>query len=392
VKAAGATIAALAVVLIACTLGLVLITPATTRLAAHGTAAQLDQLTAAGQLRADAPVPGRYRNLVLAAGQVCPQIGPAHIGAQIEVESGWNPRAFTEAGDQPAHGIAQFTAPTWASWGGDYQIRIHHTTTGGPALVITGGGQPGDPYTPAHAIIAQAHLMCDLHRWARQQLAAGRLAGAGPLQLAWAAYFCGRGCILNAGGLPAGGLAGEYPGKVADALTRYGTVSQVGGGWVFPLPAGSWQRTSGYGMRTLGGRTSHHDGVDWAAPEGTPIYAAGAGRVLTAGCTSPTCGRPGDLSMPGSGLVVAVDHGHGVTTRYAHALALAVTAGQQVTAGQIIGWVGSTGHSTGNHLHFQVSRHGTTVDPETFLHNAGVRAQPSRRRRSPPATGRRRKP
>jgi murein DD-endopeptidase MepM/ murein hydrolase activator NlpD len=161
-------------------------------------------------------------------------------------------------------------------------------------------------------------------------------------------------------------------------LTSPTDPAAAAGRWVLPLPAGSYQRTSGYGPRTLAGRTAHHYGVDWAAPAGTPIHAAAAGRVTAARCTSPTCARPGDLDMPGSGLVVVIDHGHRVATLYAHAIALAVTAGQPVTAGQLIGWVGSTGHSTGNHLHFQVHLHHppidhtTTVDPEAFLRAAGL--------------------
>jgi hypothetical protein len=140
-----------------------------------------------------------------------------------------------------------------------------------------------------------------------------------------------------------------------------------------PLPPGSFQRTSGYGPRTLGGQTRMHHGIDWAAPEGTPIYAAADGTVLAAHCTSPRCDIPGHLGMPGSGLAVIIDHGAGVATLYAHASALAVTEGQPVTAGQVIARVGSTGNSTGNHLHFQLHlghppiNDETAIDPDAFL-------------------------
>jgi hypothetical protein len=377
-KAAGMSLGGLAMVLIACGLGLVLIVAPTTgaSIGGQGAALSAEEVAAGGQLRPDAPVPEQYLNLVLAAGQVCPEIGPAHIAAQIEVESGWNPNAYADSGQVPAHGIAQFTMPTWATWGGDYDVQVTDTA-GGQRLSIVGGDDPGDPYNPANAIIAQAHLMCDLHQWAEQQLAAGALAGADALDLAWAAYFCGRGCILSHGGIPGSGLAAEYPGKVRAALSRYAAVGHVGvDGWVHPLPGGV--RTSGYGMRTLGGRTYFHRGVDWAAPEGTPIHAAAAGVVIAAHCTSPRCDIPGSLQMPGSGLVVTIDHGQGIATLYAHASALAVTAGQSVQAGEVIAWVGSTGNSTGNHLHWQVHighppvDSTTTTDPETFLRSVGI--------------------
>lgn len=378
VKAAGMSLGALAMVLVACGLGLVLIVAPTTAASIGGQGAALpaEQAGAGGHLRPDAPVPEQYLHLVLAAGQVCPAIGPAHVAAQIEVESGWNPNAYADSGEVPAHGIAQFTMPTWATWGGDYDLRVTDTA-GGQRLTIVGGDGPGDPYVPAHAIIAQAHLMCDLYQWASRQLDAGRLSGATPLDLAWAAYFCGRGCIHNHGGVPASGLAAEYPGKVGTALSRYAAVGHVATtGWVHPLPDGV--RTSGYGVRTLGGNTYFHRGVDWASGEGTPIHAAAAGVVTAAHCTSPRCDIPGSLDMPGSGLVVIVDHGQGIATLYAHASALAVTTGQRVQAGEVIAWVGSTGHSTGNHLHFQVHRGHppvdatTAEDPDAFLRSVGV--------------------
>jgi murein DD-endopeptidase MepM/ murein hydrolase activator NlpD len=83
--------------------------------------------------------------------------------------------------------------------------------------------------------------------------------------------------------------------------------------------------------------------------------------------------------MPGCGLRVNINHGAGVVTRYCHAVALAVSAGAQVVAGQVIGWVGSTGHSSGPHLHFETHRgappatNESAVDPVGFLQAAGVR-------------------
>lgn len=155
------------------------------------------------QLRPDAPVPPQYLAYVLQAGSVCTDIGPAQIAAQIDLESSWNPNAYADSGSVPAMGIAQFTAATWQSWGNDYD-----------------GDGTNSPYDPGDAIIAQGHLMCDLVQWARDNLANGRLHGD-LLDLAWAAYFDGRGGILAAGGMPASGLAQDYPQQVRDRLAKY---------------------------------------------------------------------------------------------------------------------------------------------------------------------------
>jgi murein DD-endopeptidase MepM/ murein hydrolase activator NlpD len=141
-----------------------------------------------------------------------------------------------------------------------------------------------------------------------------------------------------------------------------------------PVAAGSWIRptagtvTSGYGSRwgTL------HAGVDIAGPRDTPVYAAADGTVTTAACTSAYCDRDGGLNLPGYGNLVELDHGGGVTTRYGHLSAYTVIAGQQVSAGTLIGFQGSTGNSTGVHLHFEVRQAGAPVDPVPWLTDRGV--------------------
>jgi murein DD-endopeptidase MepM/ murein hydrolase activator NlpD len=152
-------------------------------------------------------------------------------------------------------------------------------------------------------------------------------------------------------------------------------------GWVLPLPADSYTLSSPFGPRGA----AMHDGQDFAAPTGTPIRAAAAGTVSAAGCTSPFCDRPGDLDAagnpvtPGCGLRVVLTHPADIATVYCHASALAVQMGQTVTAGQVIGWVGSTGNSSGPHLHFEVHRpatplnSSTAIDPVAFLASVGVR-------------------
>jgi murein DD-endopeptidase MepM/ murein hydrolase activator NlpD len=109
--------------------------------------------------------------------------------------------------------------------------------------------------------------------------------------------------------------------------------------------------TSGFGARW--GRM--HEGIDIAVGEGTPVRAAAAGTVIYAGW------------MSGYGNLVVVDHGNGLSTAYAHNSSLATAVGQAVAAGEIISYSGSTGHSTGPHVHFEVRVDGSAVDPLGYL-------------------------
>ena len=121
-----------------------------------------------------------------------------------------------------------------------------------------------------------------------------------------------------------------------------------GGGWTWPA---SGPVTSGFGYRW--GRM--HEGIDIGAGYGAPIYAASAGTVSYAG------------SMSGYGNMVLVDHGGGIVTAYSHQSSIAVGVGTRVAAGQRIGSVGSTGQSTGPHLHFEVRVGGSPRDPMGYL-------------------------
>jgi murein DD-endopeptidase MepM/ murein hydrolase activator NlpD len=109
--------------------------------------------------------------------------------------------------------------------------------------------------------------------------------------------------------------------------------------------------TSGFGMRW--GRM--HEGIDIGCAYGAPNRAAAAGTVIYAGW------------MSGYGNLVVIDHGNGLSTAYAHASSLAVSVGQTVTQGQTVSYVGSSGHSTGPHLHFEVRVNGVAVDPLQYL-------------------------
>jgi len=321
----------------------------------------VQQRASGHKLRPDVPIPPEYLALVLRAGSICAEIGPAEIAAQIDLESSWNPNAYTDFGEAPAKGIAQFTDATWQMWGRDYN-----------------NNGVRSPYDPGDAIIAQGRLMCDLVAWATTQVAAGQLRGD-ILDLAWAAYFAGRGRVLAADGVPPAGLAHDYPQQIRARLPKYAaadaSAGPVGpGGWTLPLRPGTYRVGSGFGPRW--GRL--HAGVDLLTRTGTPIYAATAGVVLSAHCTSAYCDRPGSIGLGGCGWTVNINHGGGIVTRYCHAIRLNVHAGQQVGAGYVVGWVGSTGNSSGPHLHFEVHRNAppatnaNALDPLRYLSEVGL--------------------
>ncbi len=126
----------------------------------------------------------------------------------------------------------------------------------------------------------------------------------------------------------------------------------------FTFPLTSYTRISspyGYRIHPITGTRKLHTGIDYAAPHGTSILAAEDGVVLTSGW------------MGGYGYTVTVNHGGGYVTLYAHCSSLSVSAGQSVKKGQTIARVGSTGNSTGNHLHFEVKVNGKATNPASYL-------------------------
>ena len=127
-----------------------------------------------------------------------------------------------------------------------------------------------------------------------------------------------------------------------------GTGAPSAAGFIWPA---NGVVVSGYGMRW--GRL--HEGIDIAAPTGTPNWAAAAGTVIYAGW------------LGGYGNLVVVDHGNGLSTAYAHASAILVGVGQSVSQGETLSLVGSTGNSSGPHLHFEVRVNGVAVDPLLYL-------------------------
>lgn len=127
---------------------------------------------------------------------------------------------------------------------------------------------------------------------------------------------------------------------------------------VWPLPlTGDAVVTSRYGRRNdpLNGRTGFHTGVDLEGPERSPVHAAGAGRVSYAAWRR------------GYGLLLVLDHGRGVESWYGHCSRLLAAPGQRVNRGQVVALMGSTGRSSGCHLHFELRRHGRHFDPFLLL-------------------------
>lgn len=125
-------------------------------------------------------------------------------------------------------------------------------------------------------------------------------------------------------------------------------------------PVDTMRLTSSFGMRNhpVLGKRMRHNGIDIPAATGTPIYAPADGIV----------GRAQRLG--GYGNYAEIEHGNGIETRFGHMSRIAVTPGQRVKRGQIVGYVGSTGRSTGPHLHYEVRIAGTPVNPIPFVQEA----------------------
>lgn len=126
------------------------------------------------------------------------------------------------------------------------------------------------------------------------------------------------------------------------------------------MPVRSGYMSSNYGYRTdpFTGRAAFHGGIDFAGPVGTHVFAVAPGIVTFAGVKA------------GYGNLVEISHGDGMSTRYAHAHRLAVKEGELVAKDQLIAYMGSTGRSTGSHLHYEVLRNGKQVDPATYIASA----------------------
>ncbi len=146
------------------------------------------------------------------------------------------------------------------------------------------------------------------------------------------------------------------PGPSTRSTTAASDTTRAARAGDWPMPVDG-RVSSPYGWRRhpISGRRTFHTGLDIAAPTGTPVRVPAGGRVAFAGWNG------------GYGNYVVVDHGNGLRTAYAHLSRIHVRVGQTVDAGTSIGAVGSTGRSTGPHLHFEVKRNGSFVDPRAYL-------------------------
>jgi murein DD-endopeptidase MepM/ murein hydrolase activator NlpD len=159
------------------------------------------------------------------------------------------------------------------------------------------------------------------------------------------------------------GSVAAIQGKIAAQLAATGSAplpagpirGGSGSGLIWPVDG---PVVSGFGSRTINGSYEYHPGIDIAVPSGTPIRAAAAGTVIF---TEP------EASSGGYGNYTCVDHGGGLSTCYAHQESFAVSAGQQVSQGQVIGYSDCTGYCFGPHLHFEVRINGEVTDPMAYL-------------------------
>ena len=238
----------------------------------------------------------------------------------------------------------------------------------GPVATLrehTGGVDGIDYEYDAGLPVATATVMARAGRWSLSPGSAVEVAGQGPADGRWLVSEVRRSLYVVATTItlaqprptlpePEPDAEPEVPPGAPSDYVEQGPVAPVGAvssaGLSWPTAG---RLSSGFGAPRPGGRK--HAGIDLAAPTGTAIVAAAAGTVSQAG------------SAGGYGIVVYVDHADGVQTRYAHMSRVTVRAGQKVEAGGRLGDVGSTGDSTGPHLHFEVRRNGSPVDPLTVL-------------------------
>ena len=172
---------------------------------------------------------------------------------------------------------------------------------------------------------------------------------------------------LNASSAQVSAMLKERQAARAAAAAAAATAAQSSGGqgasdkWVQGTGQLGWpvsgDITSPYGYRVhpIWGTTIYHSGIDIGVDEGTPVHAADGGVVVWSGW------------MGGYGYAVVIDHGNGLSTLYGHNSELAVDEGQSVAKGQVISYAGSTGNSTGPHVHFEVRVNGDPVDPMGYL-------------------------
>ncbi|MFD6153312.1 M23 family metallopeptidase [Streptomyces sp. NPDC060243] len=281
------------------------------------------------------------------AAGACTVLRPSVLAAQIDAYSGWNTDSAALTGPS---GIAGFDEAGWKKWGKDAD-----------------GNGTSSPKEPVDAIMALGRQDCALADEVTEARTSGTVNGD-LLDLTLAAYTRSTAEVTKAGKVPAKATA--YVKKIEKLAKHYKTFDKgdasPGQGAaptsaVLAWPSATHSVSSPYGTREhpLTHVTKLHTGVDFPAAQGTPVTAAREGTVVFAALTKAYGNR------------IVVDHGtisgaH-VQTTYSHLSAMHVTNGQHVTTGTLLGDVGSTGLSTGPHLHFEVIRDGYYNDPMPWL-------------------------
>ncbi|MFE1151058.1 M23 family metallopeptidase [Streptomyces albidoflavus] len=282
----------------------------------------------------------------------CDTLRPSVLAAQIDLRSGWSNDGAALSGPS---GLAGFTPAQWRTWGED-----------------ANGNGTSAPKDPADAIMALGRWDCALAERMTESRTRGTVNGD-LLDLTLAAYDQDETAVTKAGRVPPKAL--PYVRKAKQLARQYAQFDTAPA----PLPGAEGPPRDGYlhrPLRTttlsspfgtrqhpLSGVTKLHTGVDFPAPQGTPVTATAPGTVVFAGLTRAYGNR------------VVVDHGEAdgrrLQTTYSHLSALNTTQGSTVTPGTTLGWVGSTGLSTGPHLHFEVMVDGHYTDPVPWLDGAG---------------------
>ncbi|MFD7713802.1 M23 family metallopeptidase [Streptomyces sp. NPDC059785] len=281
-----------------------------------------------------------------AAAKNCTVLTPSLLAAQIDEHSGWNTDTAALSG---AAGIAGFTDAQWSKWGKDED-----------------GNGRSSPRDPVDAIMALGRQDCELAGDVTDLRTEGTVNGD-LVDLTLAAHAVGTDAVSDAGRVP--DAARAYLTEVKELAKGYESFDKDdpadSGGQsaraVLSPPVSTLVISSPFGSREhpLTGVTKLHTGVDFAAPQGAPVSATRKGTVVFAAMTKAYGNR------------IVIDHGtiggmH-VQTTYSHLSAIQATTGQAVEAGTLIGYVGSTGLSTGPHLHFEVIVDGGYTDPEPWL-------------------------
>lgn len=279
------------------------------------------------------------------AAGACAVLTPSVLAAQIDQLSGWH----NDSEEQGRAGIADFTDAGWHRWGKDED-----------------GNGRSSPLDEPDAIMALGRQDCSLAAKVTELRTEGTVSGD-LVDLTLAAYAVGEDAVASAGRVPA--RARTYLGEVKSRLAGYegldheetGDGTEQSAGAVLSPPVSTRTVTSPFGSRKhpLTGVTKLHTGVDFGAAQGAQVSAARQGQVVFAAFTKAYGNR------------VVIDHGaiggKRLQTTYSHLSALQVTAGRAVRTGTPVGRVGSTGLSTGPHLHFEVIYGGYYTDPVPWL-------------------------